>query len=133
MQRLRISWLGLLALLSLLGAGIFLALQLIDYSRSFERLPSGLSLGGVPVGGLTQTEARQQIVSVYNSDVELRYRDSVIVLKPAAVSFEVNVDTMLPQVTGLRSTDTFWVGLWDYLWLRPAIARDIPLSATYSQ
>ncbi len=133
MQRLRISWLGLLALLCLIGAGIFLSLQLIQYSRSFEQLPSGLSLGGVPVGGLTETEARQQVVSVYNSDVELRYRDAVIVLKPAAVNFEVNVDAMLPQVVSLRGTDTFWIGLWDYLWLRPFIARDVELNATYSQ
>ncbi len=133
MQRLRISWLGLFTLACLLGAGIFLALQLIQYSRSFDQLPSGLSLGGVPVGGLTETEARQQVVSVYNSDVELRYRDAVIVLKPAAVNFDVNVDAMLPQVANLRGNDTFWVGLWDYLWLRPAIARDVELNATYSQ
>lgn len=133
MQRLRISWLGLLALLCLLGAGIFVALQLIQYSRSFDQLPSGLSLGGVPVGGLTEVEARQQVVAVYNSDIELRYRDAVIVLKPAAVNFEVNADAMLPQVASLRGTETFWLGLWDYLWLRPAISRDVELNATYSQ
>lgn len=133
MGRLRISWLGLVALVCLLGAGIFVSLQLIQYSRSFDQLPSGVTLGGVPVGGLTETEARQQVVTVYNSDVELHYRDAVIILKPAAVNFDVNVDAMLPQIANLRGTDTFWLGLWDYLWLRPAVARDVELNATYSQ
>jgi beta-lactamase class A len=57
----------------------------------------------------------------------------VILLDPSMVNFQVDTGLMLPQVNQFRSNATFWTGFWDYLWLKPGQANDIPLRATYSQ
>lgn len=133
MRASRFNWFFLFSSVSLLAAFALLAWETFRYSQSFARLPAGLRLAGVPVGGLATEEALQQILTAYAAPVELRYRDSVILLDPAVVSFQVNTTVLLPQAAQLRSNDLFWSGLWDYLWLRPVSAADVPLRATYSQ
>ena len=59
----RVDWLGLFSGLSLLGAIVLILAELILYSRTFTSLPPGLSLGGVPVGGLTETQAIEQLTT----------------------------------------------------------------------
>jgi beta-lactamase class A len=49
------------------------------------------------------------------------------------VNFQVDTGMMLPQTNEYRSNATFWGGFWDYLWLKPGQANDIPLRSTYSQ
>jgi hypothetical protein len=133
MGRNRFGWLGLFSLVCLVAAGVLTVLQMIAFSQANDRLPSGVSLGSVPVGGLTEVQAREQLLAVYNSDIELRYGSDSIVLKPASINFRVNAGAMLPQASALRGQSNFWVGLGDYMWLRPASAADVPLSLTYSQ
>jgi len=133
MRAQRFNWFFLFSGLSLLAAFALLAWETFRYSQSFTQLPAGLKLAGVPVGGLTTEAALQQILTTYAAPVELRYRDSIILLDPAVVSFQVNTTVLLPQAAQLRSNDVFWTGLWDYLWLRPSVAMEAPLRATYSQ
>ncbi len=131
--RNRISWLTVFAALCLVGsAGLFI-FEIVRYSQTYAQLPAGLSLGGVPVGGLTQDAALQQLVTAYGAPVELRYQDQLILLEPAVVAFQVNTTVMLPQAGQARTGADFWNGLWDYLWLQPPDTRDVPLRATYSQ
>jgi beta-lactamase class A len=133
MRAPRFNWFFLFSGFSLIAAFALLTWETFRYSQSFTQLPVGLRLAGVPVGGLTTEAALQQIATTYAAPVELRYRDSSILLDPAFVSFQVNTTVLLPQAAQLRSNDVFWSGLWDYLWLRPASAEDVPLRATYSQ
>jgi beta-lactamase class A len=132
-MRSRINWLGLFAVVSLLASGAFFIYELFLYSRGFAQLPAGLSLGSVPVGGLTESEALGQLVTAYNAPIELRYHDEVILLDPAVVRFQINTGVMLPQASQYRSNENFWGGLWDHLWGLPSPVRDVPLRATYSQ
>src|SRR5262245_42093754 len=97
-QSSRINWLGIFSGVCLLGAVVLRMLELVLFSRTFAAMPAGLTLGGVPVGGLTEQQALEQLVLVYNSPVELRYRDELIVLEPASVNFQVDANLMLPEV-----------------------------------
>jgi beta-lactamase class A len=115
-----------------MAAIILLVVEMVSYSRSFSTLPPGLSLANVPVGGLTEQAALQQLLLVYRSPVQLRYRDQVILLDPSAVNFQVDTNQMLPQVNQFRTNAGFWNGFWDYLWLRPGQSNNIPLQAVYS-
>jgi beta-lactamase class A len=119
-------------MISLLAAITLFVVELVLYSRTFAVMPPGLSLGGVPVGGLTEQQATDQLLTAYGAPVELRYRDEVILLDPAAVGFQVNAALMLPEANQYRTSAGFWNGFWDYLWLRPAPVRDVPLRAAYS-
>lgn len=129
----RVNWLAIFSGVSLLAAILLLVIELMFYSRSFSTLPPGLSVANVPVGGLTEQQALQQLLLVYRSPVQLRYRDQVILLDPAAVNFQVDTNLMLPQVNQYRTNAGFWSGFWEYLWLQPGRANNIPLQATYSQ
>jgi len=118
---------------SLLAAIVLLVVELVFYSRSFSTLPPGLSLANVPVGGLTEQQAQDQMLLVYRSPVVLRYQNQLILLDPAAVNFQVDTNLMLPQVNQFRTNAGFWTGFWEYLWVQPGQSNNIPLQSTYSQ
>ncbi len=126
------GWLGILSGLSLLAAAIYFVVELVIYSRSLAVMPAGLSLGGVPVGGLTEPAALEQLVQAYSVPLELHYLDAVILLDPAVVNFQVNAGVMLPEANQYRAAESFWNGFWGFVWLRPGEVRDIPLHASYS-
>ena len=128
----RLNWLGIFSAISLIGGVLLLVIQLVLYSRSFSSLPGGLSLGGVPVGGLSEQQAQEQLILVYTSPIELLYQDQRIRLDPARVSFQLDTGLMLPEVNQFRLNDDFWSGFWDFLWLKPGQANDIPLRSSYS-
>lgn len=128
----RLNWLGIFSGISLIGAVLLLVIELVLFSRSFSALPAGLALASVPVGGLTEQQAQEQLILVYNSPVELQYQDQRIRLDPAMVSFEIDTSLMLPEVNQFRLNENFWSGFWDFLWLTPGQANDVPLRSTYS-
>jgi len=132
-NRSNIGLLGIFSGLSLLAAVTLFVLELILYSRAYAALPPGLSLGEVPVGGLSESAALDQLVTAYRTPVELHYQDNIILLDPVVVNFEINTNLMLPQATQYRTGQGFWNGFWDYLWLQPGQVNDIPLQAAYSQ
>jgi len=132
MRGARLNWLAVFSALSLLAAVLLTVIELVLYSRSFSQLPAGLSLAQVPVGGLTEQQALEQLLIVYGSPVELQYQDSPIRLEPASINFQVDSGLMLPQVNQFRSNEGFWTGFWDYLWLQPGQTNDVPLRASYS-
>jgi beta-lactamase class A len=132
MRSRRINWLLIFSLVCLLGSVGLLILETVRYSQAFRQLPAGLALGGVPVGGLTEEEARQQLLTTYATPLELNYLENVILLNPGAVSFEVNAAVMLPQATQSRNNANFWSGFLDYMWLRTTETQDVPLRVTYS-
>jgi beta-lactamase class A len=107
--------------------------ELVLFSRTFATLPAGLSLANVPVGGLSEQSALEQLLLVYRAPLELHYKDQVILLEPAAVNFQVDTTLMLPQVNQYRGNESFWTSFWDFLWLQPGQANNVPLQATYSR
>jgi hypothetical protein len=133
LNRGRSNFFLILAGICLVASAALFLFELYRYSQTFARLPAGLVLGDVPVGGLSEADAVQLLVTTYNAPVELRYRDAVILLDPAVVGFDVNAAVMLPQATQFRSNAGFWGGLWDYLWLQPSAVREVPLRAEYSR
>lgn len=62
---------------------ISIALTIFGFARSLESLPKGLTVAGVPVGGLSYADAEIRLNQVYLSPVVLEYRDSTFQLDPA--------------------------------------------------
>jgi len=127
-----LNWLGVFSGVCLLVGTGLLVVELVAYSRTFATYPPGLSLGGAPVGGLTEAAALEQLVTAYNSPLELRYRDSLILLAPEVVGFQVESAQMLSEAARYQTNENFWSGFWDFLWLQPRESAQIPLKVTYS-
>ncbi|MBI3360209.1 MAG: serine hydrolase [Chloroflexi bacterium] len=118
----------------LLAAIAIFLLQLVTYSRVRDQMPAGLTIAGVPVGGLTRGEALQQVAGAYANYVELRYGEKGIVgLDPASVSFRLDTDSMLAVADTYRTESSFWNGFWGNLWNQPGKPAAVPLKAEYSE
>jgi hypothetical protein len=107
--------------------------SLINYSRSRNNYPQGMTIAGVAVGGLTPGEASQRLLEVYTSPIELQYGDAVIHVDPAVIGFQPDVDGMLAAADLSRTGGSFWSGFWDHLWNREPAPVAIPLRATLSE
>ncbi len=115
------------------GAVILTILSLVNYSRQRNSYPSGMTIGGVPVGGVDPQTASERVLQVYSSPIEIQYAGSNILIIPSQVGFEINIDSMLAAADLTRTGSSFWGGFWNYLWSTPPTAEDIPLVAELSE
>lgn len=121
------------SILFLTAALILTITSLIAYSRQRNNYPAGMTIAGVPVGGLSPAQASQRLLEVYTSPIEARYGDAVIQIDPGAVGFQVDVETMLAAADLSRTGGAFWGGFWDFIWNRTPPENQIPLSASVSE
>ena len=121
------------SILFLTAALVLGIVSLIRYSRQRNNYPAGMSIAGVPAGGLTPAEASQRLLEVYTSPIEVLYNDAVVHIDPAVIGFQPDVETMLAAADLSRTGTPFWGGFWDYLWNRTPPETTIPLSATISE
>jgi beta-lactamase class A len=116
----------------LLLAGALFFYELLAYSRQRARLPDQMTIAGIPVGGLNQSEVLERLLQVYSTPIELYYNDQLILLSPASIGFRLDTDFMLAAAEFERTNTSFWNGFWDFLWNRPGNPTDIPLRFEYS-
>ncbi len=121
------------AVLFLSAAIILTILALVGYSRQRNNYPAGMTIAGVPVGGVDPQTASQRVLQVYTSPVEVHYAGSNFLIAPSLVGFQVDMDAMLAAADLTRTGASFWGGFWDYLWNRPPAAANVPLSASLSE
>lgn len=129
--------LPILALLSggfLLAALTLFAVELSRYSALTGVLQTDITVGGVPVGGKTLTDAVKTWETVYAQPVQLDYGDSPILLYPNQIGFVVRSDQLRGQAQSRSAgSSNFWSDFWNYLWRRPSTPVDIPLAAEYQK
>jgi beta-lactamase class A len=122
------------SLVFVLLAAVLLVFQLTQYSVSRSNYPADMTIGGVPVGGLDPQAAKQRLLQVYATPVEIHYGNAIIDLEPGLiVGFQLNTESMLAAADLQRTGASFWGGFWDYLWNRRSPASQIPLVSSYSE
>lgn len=132
-RQTRTAILEWMSIACLVAGVILLVFQLVAYSRARTTMPLGLQIAGVPVGGLSQSDALEQLATAYSIPVELHYRGKIIVLDPSLISFRLDTETMMAAAGTYQTETAFWPGFWDYLWRRPGGAHSIDLRAEYSE
>ena len=120
------------SVLFLTAALVLSIISLIRYSRQRNSYPAGMTIAGIPVGGLTPTETSQRILEVYTSPIEILYNNAVIHIDPGVIGFQLDIETMLAAADLSRTGGPFWTGYWNYLWNRTATVTAIPLSSKFS-
>ncbi|MFW5692082.1 MAG: serine hydrolase [Chloroflexota bacterium] len=125
--------LSLISVVLLLAAAGLFVRELLAFSQQDDRLPQNIIVGSVNVSGMTQAEARIAWEQAYAQPITLYYRDSPILLDPAAVGFRLNIQTMLSNAPRLTEGEsTFWARFFNHLTQQDfQAAANIPLSADY--
>jgi len=121
------------AILLLSLALILAIIALIGYSRQRDYYPAGMTIAGVPVGGLDPQAASQRVLQVYNSPIEIQYNGGIIHVDPTVIGFQMDIESMLAAADLARTGGSFWGGFWDYLWNRSAQPIPVPLRATIAE
>jgi len=106
---------------------------LIGYSRERNNYPRGMTIAGVPVGGVNPQIASERVLQVYSSPIELRYGEAIIHVEPSVIGFELDMDNMIAAADLARTGGSFWGDFWNYLWNRDPQPVQIPLSATIAE
>jgi len=106
---------------------------LIGYSRERNNYPKGMTIAGVPVGGVNPQIASERVLQVYSSPIELRYGEAIIHVEPSVVGFELDMDNMIAAADLARTGGSFWGDFWNYLWNRDPQPVQVPLSATITE
>ena len=120
-----------IAILSI--AIVLTVVALIGYSRQRNNYPRGMTIAGVPVGGVDPQIATQRVLQVYLSPIEVQYSEAIIHVDPSLVGFELDMDSMIAAADLERTGGSFWIGFWNYLWNRDPIPVEVPLSATIAE
>jgi beta-lactamase class A len=120
-----------IAILSI--AVILVVISLIGYSRQRNNYPGGMTIAGVPVGGVGPQIASQRVLQVYSSPIEVQYGEAIIHVDPTVVGFDLNMDGMIAAADLARTGGSFWGGFWNYLWHRDPDRVEVPLSATIAE
>lgn len=118
----------------LLIVATFLSIySLTSYSRQRNSYPFGMTIAGVPVGGLDARAATQRVLQVYSTPVEIQYGGGIVQVDPAVLGFQIDMDSMLAAADLSRTGGSFWGGFWDYLWNRDPASNAVPLRATIAE
>jgi beta-lactamase class A len=120
-----------IALLSI--ALVMIVISLIGYSRQRNNYPGGMTIGGVPVGGVDPQIALERVLQVYSSPIEVQYGEAIIHVEPSVVGFELDMESMIAAADLERTGGAFWGGFWNYLWNRDPNPVEVPLSATVAE
>ena len=115
-------------------AVVLTAFQLVRYSRIRSNFSPGMVIAGIPVGGLDTQQASERLLQAYTAvPVEVRYRDAVIQIRPSAVGFNLDLESMMAAADLERVSRPFWTGFWDYLWNRRPVPTPVPLISSISE
>ncbi len=121
------------SLLFISAAIILTMIALATYSRERGNYPTGMTIAGVPVGGIDPQTASQRLLQVYNTPIEIQYAGAVIQLDSTVAGFQINTESMLAAADLQRTGSSFWGGFWDFLWNRQTDTTDVPLIYTISE
>jgi beta-lactamase class A len=125
--------LRLIAVVFIAAAVLITIVQLTGYSRQRYNYPTGMTIAGVPVGGLSPSEASARVLQIYSLPVEVHYADTIIHIDPIVAGFEIDIESMIAAADLQRTGGPFWNGFWDYLWNREPPTAQIPLRASIDE
>jgi hypothetical protein len=104
---------------------IFVAVNVISFFTSRDRLPRATYLGGVDVSGLTLDDAISNTVTTLQTPVTLRYQSSITQLQPGDIDFQLNEMVARLQLQSVLDKHQGLESLPDY-----ALARSTEVSIT---
>lgn len=118
----------------MVAVSLFLLYKLYQYAGSRSYYPTGLTVAGVDVGGMTPEQASEFITNRFiDAPVMLFHGEESFEISPASAEFTPDIQAMLSQADFQRTQQDFWAGFWGFLWGRPVEVEPVQLQATHNR
>lgn len=118
----------------LVAVSFFLLYKLYQFAGARTFYPTGLTVAGIDVGGMTKEEAGEVLANRYlEAPVTLFHGDETFEISPARAEFTPDISAMLGRADYQRSQQDFWAGFWGFLWGRPVEVEPVQLEATHNR
>jgi beta-lactamase class A len=118
----------------LVVAAVFLLIKLFQYATVRSNYPTGLTVGGVDVGGLSREQASELLTNQFiEAPVIIYHGEERFEMAPSQAKFQLDLPTMLSAADFERSQQDFWAGFWGFLWGRPVEVHPVPIAATHDR
>ncbi len=113
---------------------IFLLIKLFQYASLRSNYPTGLTVAGIDIGGLSEEQAREVLTNRYiEAPVVIYHESEKFELSPTQAKFQLDLDAMLSRADYERSQQDFWAGFWGFLWGQPVEVQPVPIQATHDR
>lgn len=118
----------------MVAASLFLLYKLYQYAGARSYYPTGLTVAGVNVGGMTEEQASEVLANRYiDAPVIIRHGEDTFEVSPTRAEFTPDIPAMLSAADYQRTQQDFWAGFWGFLWGRPVEVEPVPLQATHNR
>ncbi len=112
---------------------LFLAWQYRGYRLTRRALPAGMTMAGLPVGGMTRAQALNALDVAYATPLTVTYEDQKMTLSPSVVELRYDADE---TAANLQSALADWYGLdgfVSYILDQQLVSESVPVAVTYSE
>ncbi len=117
----------------LIMGGLFVAYQGFMFWHAQDKLPPGVTIGGVEVAGLTAEQAHELLTETFLGPIVLIHRDERVELDPAQVGFTVDIDGMVEEAVTLSEPDDPFLAFFEFVMGRSLSPVDVELRATHDR
>lgn len=111
---------------------LLLAWQYLDYRVARRTLPAGMTLGGLPVEGMTRDQALSTLEQVFTAPVEVTYQDQELSLSPERVELRFNVEQTAADLDAALEARGGVDGFMAHVFRHPLDPVDVPVAVDYS-
>lgn len=118
----------------MVAATFFLLIKLFQYATVRSNYPTGLTIAGVDVGGLSKEQASEVLINQFlEAPVVIYHGQERFEMAPSRAKFQLDLSTMLSQADFERAQQDFWAGFWGFLWGRPVEVSPVSIIATHDR
>ncbi|NKQ35938.1 MAG: serine hydrolase [Chloroflexi bacterium] len=118
-----------LLLILLIFGVLFLLYQGFLYSLQREKFPTGMTIAGVDVAGLTREEAATRLTEQFSAPIFLYHQEDRVPVNPQDVGFMMDLETMLAEAEAAKGDTSFEQGFAEFVLQRPFDPVNIKLIA----
>jgi hypothetical protein len=132
-RRRGFPFLLLASVAAIVMAVVLFVSELVAFTQRETLIPSGVTIAGVAVSGMTQSEAASAVEAAYSQPITVYYRDQPINIFPDSIGFRLSTPIMLADaIANTESGSGFWQRFANYMLGRENTdVRNIPLVAEY--
>ncbi len=127
------TFLRLLAGIFIASAILVLAWQALLFMQSTSGYPAGMTMAGIPVGGLSQEQAVERLMEVYDAPVHANFNDQTISLKPSMMGFVLDLNSMFAEAKKIDQRSNGLQGFWRFLWRQNGQPDEVVLATTVDE